>query len=141
MHPKLLPCLGEVSRRDGGVLTIAQKYTGPCPMHEVVLIAVSAAVSTEIASWITDFQKSLFFIVMMFFSSERRDDHHFLWRKENDAKETFPLLNLPRGEDLIDFGLTPFIKVFLYRSQAYALRASDNFLLASRGSSSLRRLG
>ena len=31
-------------------------------MHEVVLMAVSAAVKTDIASWITDFQNSLFFI-------------------------------------------------------------------------------
>ena len=35
-------------------------------MQLVVLMAVSAAVKTDIASWITDFQKSLFFIV--FFS-------------------------------------------------------------------------
>jgi hypothetical protein len=44
------------------------------------------------------------------------------------TKEAFPHLNLPQGEDLIDFGLTPFIKVFWYRSQAYALRASDRIL-------------
>ena len=33
-------------------------------MQLVVLIAVSAAVKTDIASWITDFQKSLFFITL-----------------------------------------------------------------------------
>ena len=33
-------------------------------MHEVVLMAVSAAVKTDIASWITDFQKSLFFMML-----------------------------------------------------------------------------
>ena len=31
-------------------------------MQLVVLMAVSAAVNTEIASWMTDFQNSLFFI-------------------------------------------------------------------------------
>ena len=35
-------------------------------MHDVVLMAVSAAVKTDIASWITDFQKSLFFITLFF---------------------------------------------------------------------------
>jgi len=90
-----------------------------------VLIAVRAAVSTEIASWITDFQKSLFFIVMMFFSSERRGYLPFLWRKEKKQKKHSPLPNHPPGDGLIDFGLTPFIKVFWYRSQAFALRASD----------------
>ena len=33
-------------------------------MQLVVLIAVSAAVKTDIASWITDFQKSLYFITL-----------------------------------------------------------------------------
>ena len=41
-------------------------------------------------------------------------------RREERTKEAFPLLNLPQGEDLIDFGLKPFIKFFLYRSQAFA---------------------
>ena len=36
---------------------------GPCPMHEVVLMAVSAAVIIEMANCITVFQKFLFFIV------------------------------------------------------------------------------
>ena len=36
-------------------------------MHDVVLMAVSAAVKTDIASWITDFQNSLFFIVLLGF--------------------------------------------------------------------------
>ena len=69
----------------------------------------------------------------MFFSfvltQKRFSSFSLAQRKE--AKETFPLLNLPQGEDLIDFGLTPFIKVFLYRSQACALRASDKISLAS----------
>ena len=38
---------------------------GPWPMQLVVLIAVNAAVNTDITSWITDFQKSLFFIVLI----------------------------------------------------------------------------
>ncbi len=36
-------------------------------MHEVVLMAVSAAVRTDITSWITDFQNSLFFIFLLRF--------------------------------------------------------------------------
>ena len=40
---------------------------GPWPMQLVVLMAVNAAVNTDITSWITDFQKSLFFIVFCFF--------------------------------------------------------------------------
>ena len=43
-------------------------------------------------------------------------------------KKHSPLPNHPPGDGLIDFGLTSFVKVFLYRSQAYALRASDRFL-------------
>ena len=42
-------------------------HNGPYPMHEVVLMAVSAAVRTDITSWITDFQKSLFFIFLLRF--------------------------------------------------------------------------
>ena len=34
-------------------------------MQLVVLMAVSAAVNTEIASWMTDFQNSLFFIFFL----------------------------------------------------------------------------
>ena len=43
-----------------------------------------------------------------------------------------PLPNHPPGDGLIDFGLKSFVKVFLYRSQAFALWVSDNYLLASR---------
>ena len=43
-----------------------------------------------------------------------------------------PLPNHPPGDGLIDFGLPSFVKVFLYRSQAFALRVSDKILLASR---------
>ena len=92
-------------------------------MQLVVLIAVSAAVKTDIASWITDFQKSLFFITLFFCSFLRREER---------TKEAFPLLNLPQGEDLIDFGLMPFIKVFLYRSQSFRpFGVSDKISLAS----------
>ena len=37
-----------------------------------------------------------------------------------------------KNDGLIDFGLKSFVKVFLYRSQAFALWVSDNYLLASR---------
>jgi hypothetical protein len=39
-----------------------QKKRGPCPMHEVVPIAVSAAVKIDIAIFIACSQKFLFFI-------------------------------------------------------------------------------
>ena len=51
--------------REGGLSFYMPK--GPCPMHEVVLMAVSAAVKTDITSWITDFQNSLFFIFLLRF--------------------------------------------------------------------------
>ena len=98
-------------------MVIAQKYTGPCPMQDVVLMAVRAAVSTDIASWITDFQKSLFFIAFLYV---------LFFGAKKEPKKHSPLPNHPPRDGLIDFGLTPFIKFFWYRSQACALRASDN---------------
>ena len=57
-----------------------------------------------------------------FFSSTRR----------KNQRSIPPLPNHPPGDGLIDFGLKSFVKVFLYRSQAFALWVSDNYLLASR---------
>ena len=58
------PCPIKQTIPQVGGMSLSKMFRGPYPMHEVVLMAVSAAVRTDITSWITDFQKSLFFIIL-----------------------------------------------------------------------------